>query len=410
MKVGVLSLGCPRNLVDTESILGRLAHKGFRLVRMQDAEVAILNTCAFIQDAKTESIDAILDLIELKKEGKLKKIIVYGCLAQRYPGQLAKEFPEVDAFVGRSALDPGTQRYSLTGSHFAYLKICEGCVNRCSYCIIPQIKKAFASLPEGRLVAKAMSLERSGISELNIIGQDITGYGRDLYSATRLERLVKRIASKTRIPWIRLLYLYPSRVSDELLQIIRDEPRLCKYLDIPVQHVNDRILRLMNRRSSKAAILRLIDRARRIVPGIALRTSIIVGFPSETEKEFAELLSFIREVRFERLGAFVYSREEGTAAYGFSGQVPEKTKRQRFQAVLTSQQLVSEQVNSRFLGKSLPVLIEEKKDDIYLGRTEYDAPEVDGMVYVRSKRILRPGDMAAVRITDTMEYDLSGEA
>ena len=410
-KVGILSLGCPRNLVDSEHILGRLRSKGHPIVDLGKADIGIVNTCAFIEDAKVESIEAILELVDLKKSGKLKKIIVCGCLFERYQDKLRKEFPEVDAFAGRTDLTAEPARYALTPKHYAYLKICEGCVNNCSFCVIPKIKSAFRSLPAKSVLNMVEEFNRQKISELNIIGQDITGYGLDLCGKPKLAELVRQIARKSsRIGWLRLMYLYPSRVSDDLLRIIRDEERLCKYIDLPCQHINDRILKLMNRHISKKEILKLIDKIRRIIPGVCLRTSVIVGFPSESEKEFGELARFIQEVKFERLGAFCYSPEEGTPAYTFSGQIPKKIKLQRFDAIMELQQKVSLEVNRKFLGKNLKVLIDEKQNGYYIGRSQYDAPEVDGQVFVKSKKSLKAGDFVTAKITDTLEYDLTGEA
>jgi ribosomal protein S12 methylthiotransferase len=408
--IGILSLGCPRNLVDSESILSRLGLKGYRIVEMDKADAAIVNTCAFTEEAKRESIDAILDLAALKKEGRLKKIIVYGCLAQRYKYLLGRELPEIDAFVGTPSLNHSARRFALTPKHYAYLKICESCINHCSFCVIPAIKGKFASLDRESLLEKVEKFDREKIGELNLIGQDITGYGLDLYQKPMLMPLLKQVARKVKnIRWLRLLYLYPSRINDELLDLIRDEPRICKYVDLPIQHINDRILKLMNRHTTKKEILRLIAKIRSKIPGVALRTSVIVGFPSETDKEFGELLRVIEEVKFERLGAFLYSREESTPAYDFPGQVPKNVKAARFDALMLSQQRVSEQLNRQFLGKTLEVLIEEKEGSSYLARSQYDAPEVDGLVYVRSRKPLRAGDFVEVKITDTLEYDLVGE-
>ncbi|MFA4983830.1 MAG: MiaB/RimO family radical SAM methylthiotransferase [Candidatus Omnitrophota bacterium] len=410
-KIGIVSLGCPRNLVDAEAMLGRLRVKGYSVVDIHKADVGIVNTCAFIEDAKAESINAILDLIELKKEGRLKKVIVSGCLPQRYKKELIRELPEVDAFIGAPALDHYAQRFPITPAHYAYLKICEGCISNCSYCAIPRIKGRLRSLEPADVLAKVEALNRQGIAELNVIGQDTTGYGMDLYGSPQLGRILKGIVKKsTAIGWLRLLYLYPSRVSEEVLDIIRGEEKVCRYLDLPLQHINDRILKLMRRNTKKKDIMRLIKNVRSRIPDVAIRTSLLVGFPSETDKEFRELLDFVKEVKFERLGVFAYSCEEGTPAAGLGGQLPQKIKEERLGAVMSLQQEISSGLNREFLGKIIKVLIDEKDSDgIYLGRSQYDAPEVDGLVYVRSRKPLRAGDFADVRITDTLEYDLTGE-
>jgi len=411
-KIGILSMGCPRNLVDSESILGRLNLKGYQIVDMHRADVAVVNTCAFIDEAKRESIDTIMDLIELKRQKKIRKIIVYGCLPERYKDNLRKNLPEIDAFVGRVSLNHNSQNYSLSPKHYAYLKICEGCINNCSFCVIPKIKGKFASLDIETVLKKLRQFNKDRVSEVNIIGQDISGYGYDLYGELELPRLLKKIIKEARdIGWIRLLYLYPSRISDELLWLIRDEPKICKYIDLPVQHINERILKLMHRDTSKGDCLRLIDKIRKTIPGVALRTSIIAGFPTETDREFKELLRFLEDARFERLGAFIYSREEGTPAYNFKNQIPRRIGLERFNAIMSLQQKISADINKKFLGSILDVLIDEKQGiSTYLGRTQYDAPEVDGMVYVNSKRKLKPGDFVKVKIHDTLEYDLTGEA
>ncbi|TRZ48153.1 MiaB/RimO family radical SAM methylthiotransferase [bacterium] len=410
-KLGILSLGCPRNLVDAETLAGRLNFKGYTIVEdVRLADIALVNTCAFIEDARRESIDAILDLIELKNKGKLKKIIVYGCLTQRYKEDLKKELPEVDAFVGSAGLDHESKRFPLTPKHYAYLKICEGCVNNCSYCIIPKIKGALASLDQGSIIQKVKRFNREKISELNIIGQDITGYGMDQKRKSNLAGLLKKIIRNSPdIGWIRLLYLNPERISDELLELIKSQKRICKYIDLPIQHINNRILRLMKRKITREEIISLIDKIRKIIPGACLRTSLIVGFPSETEREFEQLRRFVAEIKFERLGAFVYSREEGTPAYNFKGQIPRKLKEERFDIIMSEQQKIALGVNARFLGKSISVLIEEKQDGVYLGRSEYDAPEVDGIVYLNSEKELKEGEFIKAKFTDTFEYDLVGE-
>lgn len=408
-KIGILSLGCPRNLVDSESILGRLNLKGYSITDIDKADIAIVNTCGFIEEAKRESIDAILDLVELKREGRIKKLIVCGCLPQRYKGILKDKLPEVDAFIGRISLNHSLSRFALTPRHYAYLKICEGCINNCSFCVIPKIKGRFTSLDTSSILKKIDIFDTKLVSELNIIGQDITGYGIDLYGNLRLTHLLKKMLKRIKnINWLRLLYLHPGRVNDDLLKLIRDSEKICPYIDLPLQHINDRILRLMNRDMKKKTLLALIEKIRKIIPGAALRTSIITGFPSETEREFKELLKFIEEAKFERLGAFIYSREEGTAADNFENQIPQKIKINRFNQIMSLQQKISEEINKRFLGKELKCLVDEKKGDFYLCRSSFDAPEVDGIVYVQSEKPLNPGDFVNVKITDTLEYDLAG--
>lgn len=409
-RIGILSLGCPRNLVDSEIILSRLSGKGYKIVDIDKAQVAVVNTCAFIKEAKQESIDTILELADLKKQGKIQKLIVYGCLSQRYKDVLVRELPEVDAFLGRVSPESKITGYSLTPNHYAYLKVCEGCINQCSFCIIPKIKGKLVSLSVASILQKVEEFNKQGLSELNIIGQDITGFGLDRGMHSGLPNLLKKVVRKARrIGWIRLLYLNPERLSDELLKIIRDEEKICKYIDLPVQHISKRILRLMHRGASQDKIFKIIDRARKIIPGVGLRTSIIVGFPGETEKDFKELLKFIKDTKFERLGAFRYSREEGTKAYHLPRQVPESVKSERFNQVMSSQQAVSQEANQRFIGKKLRVLIDEPSGGCYIGRSQFDAPEVDGVVYVHSKSKHKSGDFVNLRVTDTLEYDLVGE-
>lgn len=410
-KIGILNLGCPRNLVDAENILGRLKEKGYDISDMHKADVGIVNTCAFIEDAKKESIDAILDLIDFKKEGKLKKIIVAGCLTERYRDILRRELPEVDAFVGRIALNHSVSRFSITPRHYGYLKICESCVHNCSYCVIPKIKGRFTSIDVDSVLKRVQAFDKERISELNIIGQDVTGYGIDLYGKRILPELVKKILKKSKhIGWIRLLYLYPHAIVNELLDLMKDEPKICKYIDLPIQHINERILKLMNRPTTKKDIIELIQKIRKDYPDVSIRTSLIVGFPSETDEEFRELLDFIKEVKFERLGAFTYSREEGTPAYAFRQQLPETLKTERLNLIMSAQQEVSEALNKKLFGKIIDVLIDEKKEGWYLGRSQYDAPEVDGVVYVKApKKTVRIGSFVKVKITDTLEYDLVGE-
>lgn len=396
--------------MDSESILGRLFKKGYSVTDIDKADTVIVNTCAFVDDAKKESIDVIFDLVELKKKGLLKKIIVAGCLSERYQDELRKEFPGIDAFTGKMELNHTLSRFPITPKHYAYLKICESCVNNCSFCVIPRIKGKFTSLEMDSVINRVKMFDGEKISELNIIGQDITGFGLDLYGKRDLPFLLRKvIASSKHIGWLRLLYLFPHRVINEVLEIMKQEPRVCRYIDLPIQHINDRILKLMKRPTFKKNISCLIDKIRKVLPDAAIRTSVIVGFPSETDKEFKELLDFIKDIRFERLGAFKYSREEGTEAYGFKGQIPDKKKQERFHAVMTLQQKVSVEVNKKFLGKTMEVLVEEKGESFYLARSQYDAPEVDGLVYVKSSRDIKPGTFVQAKIIDTLEYDLVGE-
>jgi len=414
-KVGIISLGCPRNLVDSEVILGNLKRKGYHIVDVPQADIAIVNTCSFIKEAKEESIETILTLADLKKQGKLKKLIVSGCLPERYSKELVPELKLVDAFTGRLSLEKfPTNRYNLAPKHFTYVKICEGCNNKCSYCVIPKIKGRFKSRPIEEILKEVMLLDKKQTREVNLVGQDITSYGTDIYRQASLTKLLKQLLKNTKnIKWFRLLYTYPAHINDELIDLIAKEKRICKYIDLPIQHTSDRILKLMNRKSSRSEIVSLINKLRKRIPEIAIRTSLIVGFPSETEKEFKELLDFIQKVKFERLGVFMYSKEEGTKAFNFKKQISEKTKRQRLDIIMTKQQEIASKVNSSFLGKRLEVLVDEKAEgqanNLFLGRAQADAPEVDGIVYVYSKSKLKAGDLVNVKITDTYEYDLVGD-
>ena len=403
-------MGCPRNLVDSEVILGNLKNKGYKITDVQAADIAIVNTCCFIKEAKEESIETILELADLKTQGKIKKLIVSGCLPQRYKKELIPHLKEVDAFVGRLSLENfPKERYNLVPKHFAYLKISEGCNNNCSYCVIPRIKGRFSSRPIEDILEEVKSMDKNNTKEINIIGQDVTSYGVDIYKKPFLVRLLKKIISETNnIKWIRLLYTYPNHIDDELIELIAENRKICKYLDLPIQHVNNRILKLMGRKITKERITSLIKKIRNRIPGIAIRTSFIVGFPSETEEEFQELLDFVGQTKFERLGVFMYSREEDTPAYNFNNQVPQRIKEERLHRLMTMQQVIAQETNSKYLNREIEVLIDEKdpKENLFLARTEADAPEVDGMVYVHSIDRLNPGDFVKVKIKDTYEYDL----
>ena len=413
-KVGVINLGCARNLVDAQMMLGRLKKNGHRIVEVTQAQTVIVNTCSFIEEARQESIDTILDLIELKKEGKIKKVIVAGCLSQRYGKDLAKEFPDVDAFIGTPTLprDNLPQQLQLTPKHFAYVKICESCFNACSFCAIPKIKGKFISRTIESIVLEVKALDAQGVREINIIGQDITAYGMDLYRQKSLARLLKELVKVVKnIEWIRLLYAFPSHVTDELIEVIAAEPRICKYIDMPLQHISDHILLEQNRNITTQGTVELIQKIRRAMPKAFVRTTFITGLPGETDEDFQQLRSFISDFRFERVGVFVYSKEEGTLAEKMQGQVPEKTKKARLDILMKDQQSISAKIQQSFVGRTLKVLIEDKEKDesgAYIGRSEYDAPDVDGVVFVRSKSTLKPGDFVQVMITDAYEYDLAG--
>ena len=438
MKASIISLGCARNLVDSELILGKLKAMGLDIVDEPDgSDIVVINTCAFIEDAKKEAIDTILKAISFKKEGRIKKIIVCGCLGQRYGKQIEKDMPEVDAVLGIDnfknidkaissikkgesflEINPPAVIYShkdpriiMTPSYYAYIKIAEGCRNRCSYCAIYKIRGDIRSRAVESVVSEIMTItKKKSIAELNIIAQDTTSYGIDRYKKPALPRLLGRICRLNRAHWIRLLYTHPRYFTDELISVIARENSICKYIDLPIQHVSDKILSRMNRKTSRKEIEALIKKIRQRIPGVALRTSIITGFPGETEKNFSELLDFIKDIRFERLGAFIYSREEDTPAYGFKDQISEKLKKERFSRLMVSQQDISKQVNQAFLGKTLEVLVEEQSGKgVYAGRTQYDAPEADGTVRINSKHPLKPGTFVMVKITDTLEYDLVGK-
>ena len=439
--VSLISLGCPRTLVDSELYLGRLQQVGFQVVESPErSDTVIINTCAFIEESIKESIDTVLRAIELKKQGKVKAVVVAGCLVQRFKQDLIKELPEVDGFVGvdgfgdietviRQALrgEPSQSlrlrpqvphrgspvaRAALTPSHYAYLKVSEGCLKGCSFCVIPRIKGPLSSRPMEAVVEEAQQLvEERGVTELIVVGQDTSDYGADLYGRARIAELLAALAKIRGVRWIRLLYCHPHGISNELIQTIRDEPAVCKYLDMAIEHADDGVLRRMNRIVTQARLRERIEALRREVPGIALRTSVIVGFPGETEAAFENLLAFLGEVRFERLGAFRYSHEEGSASFRFPDQVPAAVKEARFDRLMRVQQEIAAAVNAGVVGRTLEVVIDEPSPDEpgqHVGRTSADCPEVDGVVYVHSDRALCPGMFVSVRITDSYEYDLVG--
>ena len=414
-EVGLINLGCARNLVDAQEILGRLTRLGCKIVDPAQASTLILNTCGFIEEAKKESIDMILDLIELKRQGKIKKLFVTGCLSQRYSKELSAEFAEVDGMTGINPFETRSvpEQVYLTPAHSAYLKICESCYNHCSFCAIPFIKGKFQSRSREAILEEVLRLDRRGVKEINIIGQDITAYGMDLHAGKALPDLLRDLCRATRnIEWIRLLYAYPAHVTDALIDVMAEESKICKYIDIPLQHINDRILTAMNRGMSAAQTKDLLARIRSRIPEVRLRSSFIVGFPGETEAEFQELLDFLEEACFDRAGAFLFSPEDGTPAFHFPDPVPDAIKRRRHDALMRRQQKISAAALQRMVGAIFRVLIDEKQkpgENGYIGRTEYDAPEVDGSVFVYSDKDIHPGTFTRVMITDALEYDLVGE-
>lgn len=444
-------------MVDSEVLIALLKKKGFSFTEdLKIARVFIINTCAFIESAKGESIDAILQAASFKKKriNRDKLLIVAGCLPQRYSEELKKEIPEIDGIFGssdfvkipefiggskplrqaqdfalqlRSGLkksifvsktprflyDHKFKRSFITPPHYAYIKLQEGCMNNCSYCVIPKLRGPYRSRDFDSIIKEVEVLKKTkNIKEINLIGQDTTLYGIDKYRKVRLSEVLKKLAKIMKDRWIRLLYTHPAHYSDELINIISGENSICKYLDLPIQHIENRILKDMNRNTTKKEIICLIRKLRKGIPGVAIRTTVMVGFPGETEEEFEELLTFIKDTKFERLGAFTYSREEGTKAYRFSRQVPEEIKEERYNRILKIQQDISKENNASYLGKIFKVLIDEetkKGHTEFLGRTRMDAPEVDGTCYVKSDRHLRIGSFQHVKIVDTLEYDLVGK-
>lgn len=408
----LISLGCFRNTSDSEGIIGQLSSRGYKFVANpanKKIDLLIINTCGFIEPAKAESLALMRQAVTAKTSGQVNELWVIGCLVQRYKRQLKKEFPQVDQWQGISELP--LDRFhppKLTPRHLAFLKICEGCLHNCSYCAIALIKGPLRSkLPE-EIISAAQTYSRQGIKELNIIGQDIASWGKDLPGDKSLVELLKRILQSTNIPWIRLIYTHPGYVSDDLLDLIAQQPRICRYIDLPIQHINDKILKAMNRGITRRAIESLIDKIRTKIPGCVLRTSIIAGFPGERQKDFQELLKFLAAVKFEHLGVFAFSREEGTKAYSLPGQLTRAAINQRREQIMTLQKEIAAKLNRRFVGKQLTVLVEQKEGDGFVGRSQYDAYEVDGMVYLPGKKGITPGKFYSAKIIDADDYDLSG--
>ena len=437
LKIALESLGCSKNLVDAEIMMGILNRKGYKLVgNMEEADIALVNTCGFIESAKQESIQTILEIAQLKETANLKLLIVTGCLAQRYSDELKEEIPEIDAIVGTGsyqnideivaglekenkivslndiefAFNEELPRYVSTPSYMAYLKISEGCDKHCTYCIIPKLRGKQRSRKIEDIVSEAKDLALRGVKELVVIAQDSTMYGSDLYGKAVLPELLEELAQIEGIKWIRIMYSYPESITEELVQVIKKYDNICNYFDMPIQHASNKILKLMNRHTTKEDILSKVEMIRKNIPDATLRTTIITGFPGETEEDFEELLDFAKTVKFDRLGAFAYSREEGTAADKLPNHIDDEVKEQRRDRLMMLQQGISQEVMANKIGKTFEVLIEEQiEKNVYMGRTEGDAEEIDSIVYVKSKKQLNPGEFVKVEINNALEYDLMGD-
>lgn len=438
MKILFVSLGCDKNLVDSERMLGMLAEKGFTFTDDENqADIVVVNTCCFIGDAKEESINTLLQMSQLKEEGRIQVLIAAGCLAQRYREEIQKEIPQVDAVIGTMAIADiadavekalggkarnyyedinarpvaGGKRVVTTGGHFAYLKIAEGCDKHCTYCIIPKVRGSYRSIPMESLLKEAEQLAGEGVKELILVAQETTLYGVDLYGKKTLPTLLERLAEIDGISWIRLLYCYPEEITDELVQVIATQPKVCHYLDIPIQHASDSILRRMGRKTNKKELEEQIKKLREKIPDICLRTTLISGFPGETQEDFEELYRFVNEMEFDRLGVFAYSQEEDTPAAVMPDQVEESVKEARRDELMELQQEIAFEKAEAMVGRILTVMIEGKvaDEDVYVGRTYKDAPGVDGYLFVNTSASLMTGDFVKVQVTGSNEYDLIGE-
>jgi ribosomal protein S12 methylthiotransferase len=423
--VNVITLGCSKNLVDSEVMLKQLDAANFKVSHdsSESHDIVIINTCGFINDAKQESIDTILSVVAAKKAGTVKKVIVTGCLSARYYEELKKEIPEVDAYFGvndlkklLSSLDADYkkellgERHLTTPQHYAYLKIAEGCDRKCSFCAIPLIRGKHISKPIKEIINEASILAEQGVKELVLIAQDLTYYGVDIYKKRKLAPLLEKLSDIKNIEWIRLQYAYPAAFPMEVLKVMGEHENICNYLDIPFQHISDKLLKSMNRAIDKKGTLNLIEQIKKEVPGIALRTSLIVGYPGETEKDFKELMNFVSDVKFDRLGVFTYSHEESTKAFKLKDNVSAKVKQQRVEALMQLQQDISFEKNKALIGKTLKVIIDRKENDYFVGRTEYDSPEVDNEVLIKTKgKTNLIGQFCNVKITSAETYDLFGE-
>ena len=444
-KIFFISLGCDKNLVDSEMMLGLLSEKNYEFTDDEtEADVIVINTCCFINDAKQESIDTILEMAELRKNGDIKALVVTGCLAQRYKEEIQKEIPEVDAIIGTTAIDEivgvlnellmqenadrssekinhyrslddkpltDTRRIVTTGGHYAYLKIADGCDKHCTYCIIPKVRGNYRSVPMESLIKEAETLAEGGVKELILVAQETTVYGTDLYGKKMLPQLLCKLCGIEGIRWIRILYCYPEEIDDELINVIADEPKICHYLDIPIQHGCDNILKKMGRRTDRQQIEDIIGKLRSRIPDICIRTTLITGFPGETDEEHEELMSFVEKMKFDRLGVFTYSQEEDTPAALMPDQVPEEVKEERLAQLMELQQEIAFDAALSMEGTYVDAMIEGKvaDDDVYVARTYKDAPNVDGLLFVNTGRELMTGDFVKVRVTGAYEYDLIGE-
>lgn len=438
MNILFISLGCDKNLVDSEVMLGLLDAKGYQMVDDETlADVIVINTCCFIHDAKEESIQTILEMAQYKTEGRLKALIVTGCLAQRYQKEILEEIPEVDAVLGTTSYDRivetveealagnghleledvdalplvDVKRLVTTGGHYAYLKIAEGCDKHCTYCIIPKIRGNYRSIPMERLLKEAEELVEQGVKELILVAQETTLYGKDLYGEKSLSKLLRELCKINGIRWIRLLYCYPEEIDDALIQVMKEEKKICHYLDLPIQHANDTILKRMGRRTSKQQLEKIVKKLRQEIPDIALRTTLITGFPGETQEQHEELMEFVDEMEFDRLGVFTYSPEEDTKAAEMSDQIPEEVKQERQAELMELQQDIVFDQAEDMIGQEVLVMIEGKVADenAYVGRTYKDAPNVDGLIFINTDEELMSGDFAKVKVTGALEYDLIGE-
>lgn len=438
MNLLFISLGCDKNLVDSEVMLGIVEKDGYTIVDCEeDADIIVINTCCFIYDAKEESIQTIIEMAEYKKTGRLKALIVAGCLAQRYKEEILAEIPEVDAVLGTTSYDKiaetikkalnssgfieltdinalplvDTKRLVTTGGHFAYLKIAEGCDKHCTYCIIPKLRGNYRSVPMERLVNEAKALADQGVRELLLVAQETTLYGKDLYGEKSLHILLRKLCKIQGLRWIRILYCYPEEIDDKLIQVMKEEKKICHYLDLPIQHSEDEILRRMGRRTTRQQLISTIRKLRREIPDIVLRTTLITGFPGETKEQHEALMDFVDEMEFERLGVFTYSPEEDTPAADFSGQIAEEVKEERRAELMELQQEIVFDQAEAMTGRELLVMIEGKvaDEDAYVGRTYMDAPNVDGLIFVNTDKELMSGDFAKVTVTGAAEYDLIGE-